>query len=314
MKSKPNLKQIIVIAYTILSAILAILIFCFWKIEDLLLLMTWLIAEGTGVLIIFEWFRNLDDNYKGKESVRKEKEKRRLEHSDNYIRKYFKYKVDTHIDFDYTKCDLQLQIENLDQSIQNINDYDKQVCEYVNDHLKNGYAEVWDTIIKRDDDYIKSHNNIAKQFLSDLKSKILSELQKIPNMDKWNQVGDSPPKYFTEYLENRIGCSIIQFYKYPIDIGRLMGFFEVRKKVNDRWEIYNCYTLIVSDETEIRMIQKKIVDIICNELINKFSILKKLFDDANNEHTNFKKEMRKIKINVDGGIPLKKECDVCKDF
>lgn len=64
MSLKSRLKQIIVIVYVTQLVISTALIFWGWKANlDPLLLMTWILIEITGVLIMFEWFKRLDTDY-----------------------------------------------------------------------------------------------------------------------------------------------------------------------------------------------------------------------------------------------------------
>jgi len=240
-----------------------------------------------------------------KESL-SQKDIRLVDHYKLLLDKNLRFRTKTYIGFaDYEKCDLRIQIISL--NFPPPPEYDMYSKE-VDAHIESGYENLL-KIIKKREFLISEHDAKAKQFLNNLKSKVMNELkERIPNIIEWNGIGQPPIKYFLKYLLFEVGCIVQFFYERTIDIDQ---YFKV-EQANNRWQIRANNALIVSDnETELKEITQKIKATLDNAIKSEdFKILKKYFEEVNNQHQLFKKEINQIIKDVESGSLLKGHCDI----
>lgn len=265
------------------------------------------ISGGTmlGLITIFiAWF--------------KERKSRRLKHSMLLVDRNLRSRTKTYIGFaDYLKCDLRIQIKNLNYPTAPESDiYSKEV----DAHIESGYENLL-KIVKKREILISEHDAKAKQFLNDLKSKVMSELkQRIRNISEWNEVGQPQIKYFTEHLLFEIGCILQLSYEQTTGIGYYDSYFAVGKAIDQwqtlRWQISRNYVLVASDnEKEIQEIKQIIIGILVDAVNSEdFKILKNYFQDVRSEHSLFIKEINEIIKDIENDIHLNGRCRICQEF
>lgn len=236
-------------------------------------------------------------------------ENRLRDHSMLLLDKNLRFRTKTSIGFEnFFNSELRIQIQNLHPITPESDMYSKEV----DAHLESGYERVRKIMRKRES-LISEHNAKAKQFLINVKSKIIMELKQKNYLNEWDDVGQPPIKYFTKYLLFEAGAIIQLFYERITDIDTIL---KVEKSIDrwqtSRWQIcYNRVLVATDDEKEIREMYQMIKGTLVNAINSEdFKILTNYFEKIKAQHALFIPEINDIIKEVENGGLLEGHCGI----